>query len=258
MGSATLLRVTEQTGQRGEVETGTSSADDSRAATSQDEADEMAGPNEQSGDEGDAGSSTVASGSSADSADSSDASDSASSESTAGSGEGASSQDAGTSGSSSDSGSSGSGSGSSTATAQQQDQQQDQQQAQQPDQQAQEPQGEDAAPQGRRSRAPLNVGELLWKVAGVLATVVRIVGYVLAAVLVAFLVLTFVGVNTANGVAQLIGRVADVAVLSFRDLFLIADPAFATVVNFGLAAIFWVLVAEFGARLVRWLGARLS
>jgi hypothetical protein len=29
-------------------------------------------------------------------------------------------------------------------------------------------------------------------------------------------------------------------------------------VNYGLAAIFWILVAEFGARLVRWIGARLS
>ena len=72
------------------------------------------------------------------------------------------------------------------------------------------------------------------------------------------MVLTIVGVNTANGVARFIGGVADAAVLGFRDLFLLADPIFTYVVDYGLAAIFWVLVAEFGARLVRWLGARLS
>lgn len=250
--------MTEQTGQRGEVETGTSSADDSRAETSQDEADEMAGPNEQSGYEGDSGSSSDGSGSSGSSEDSGS---SGSSGSSGGSPEGASgssddsgstdsssAQDSGSSSSDSGSGSRSSGSGSSTATAQKQDRKQDQQDH-----------GEDGAgPQGRSTRTPLNIGELVWKVCNVLATVVRLVGYALAAVIVAFLVLTFVGVNTANGVAQVIGSIAEFAVLSFRDLFLIADPVFAAVVNYGLAAIFWVLVAEFGSRLVRWAGARLS
>ena len=86
----------------------------------------------------------------------------------------------------------------------------------------------------------------------------RVIGYVLAAVLLAAIVLTIVGVNVANGVARFIGGVADTAVLGFRDLFVLADPIFAYVVNYGLAAIFWILVAEFGARLVRWIGARLS
>jgi hypothetical protein len=96
----------------------------------------------------------------------------------------------------------------------------------------------------------------VWKVANVLATVVRIVGYAFAAVLVAYIVLALVGVNTSNGVAQVIGGIGDTVVLGFRDLFLLADPITTIMVGFGLAAVFWVLVAEFGSRLVRWLGAR--
>jgi hypothetical protein len=225
--------VAEQTGQRGEAETGTNSTD-TRTETSQDEADEMAGPGEQSGYEGDSGSSNESSGSSGDSGSSSDsaASDSSPSES---------------SGSSSDSGSS--------------DEQSSSQESGQQDRQGRQTQqggDEGEAPHGRERRSPLNLGETVWKVANVLATVVRIVGYAFAAVLVAYIVLALVGVNTSNGVAQVIGSIGDTVVLGFRDLFLLADPITTIMVGFGLAAVFWVLVAEFGSRLVRWLGARLA
>lgn len=116
----------------------------------------------------------------------------------------------------------------------------------------------DPAPRGRAERAPLDVGELVWKVATVLASVIRIVAYVIAVVLVAYVALTIVGVNPLNAVAQVVGGVANSTVLAFRDLFLIADPTFSVVVNYGLAAVFWALVAEFGSRIVRWLGARFS
>lgn len=117
---------------------------------------------------------------------------------------------------------------------------------------------ETSAPRGREEHAPLNVGELVWKVAKVVASVVRVVAYVIAIVLVAYVLLTLVGVNPLNAVAQVVGGVANATVLAFRDLFLVADPTFAVVVNYGLAAVFWVLVAEFGSRIVRWLGARFS
>lgn len=121
---------------------------------------------------------------------------------------------------------------------------------------AQMPQG--STPQGRAQRDPVDVGELVWRIARILASAVRVVAYVIAVVLVAYVVLTIVGVNPLNGVAQVIGGVADATVLAFRDLFVVADPTLAVVVNYGLAAVFWVLVAEFGSRLIRFLGARLS
>ncbi len=238
--------MTEQTGQRGEAETGTNSTD-TRTETSQDEADEMAGPDEQSGYEGDSGSSNGSSGDSGSSSDSG-SSDSGSSES--GSSESGSSESC-----SSESGSSDSGSDSGSS-----DEQSSSQEAGQQDQQQDQQQGGDGgeAPHGREGRSPINLGDTVWKVANVLATVVRIVGYVFAAVLVAYIVLALVGVNTSNGVAQVIGSIGDTVVLGFRDLFLLADPITTIMVGFGLAAVFWVLVAEFGSRLVRWLGARLA
>lgn len=116
----------------------------------------------------------------------------------------------------------------------------------------------DAAPRGREQRTPLNVGELVWKVTAVVASLVRVVAYVIAVVLVAYILLTIVGVNPLNAIAQVVGGVADATVLAFRDLFLVADPTFAVIVNYGLAAVFWVLVAEFGSRIIRWVGARFS
>ena len=117
---------------------------------------------------------------------------------------------------------------------------------------------QESSPQGRSQRAPVDVGEMIWKIATILASVVRVAAYVLAVVLVAFIVLTLVGVNPLNAVARVIGGVADTVVLAFRDLFLIADPSYAVVVNYGLAAVFWALVAEFGSRLIRWVAARLA
>jgi hypothetical protein len=141
----------------------------------------------------------------------------------------------------------------------QQSQQPSEQPSEQPTQRVEQPHGVDGhAPEGHRQRAPIDVGDLIWRIARILASAVRIVAYVLAVVLVAYIVLTLVGVNPQNGVARVIGGVADVAVLAFRDLFLIADPSFAVIVNYGLAAVFWLLVGEFGSRLIRYLGARLT
>jgi hypothetical protein len=267
---AIIPGVTEQAGQRGEVETGTNSTD-SRAETSQDEADELAGPDEQSGYEGDSGSS---SGSSSDSGSSdsgasggSSDSDSSSQQQSEGSEKQESEQDSGEQDSGEqdsgeqDSGTSGGSHGSQQG--QQQGQQEGQQQAQeqgrtQTQDRAQGAEGTMSAPHGREQRTPVDVGELVWKVASVLASVVRVVAYVLAAVLVAYIVLTIVGVNTANGVARVIGSVGNTAVGPFRDLFLLSDPLFTVIVDYGLAAVFWILVAEFGSRFIRWLGARLS
>lgn len=114
-------------------------------------------------------------------------------------------------------------------------------------------------PQGSEQRAPsVNLSEMVWKVGNVLATVVRVVALLFAIVLAAHIVLTLVGVNPANGVAQFVGGVANTVVLGFRDLFLPTDPTVFTVVNFGLAAVFWILVGEILSRLLRFVAARLA
>lgn len=113
-------------------------------------------------------------------------------------------------------------------------------------------------PQGRPTRSSVDIGEAMWKVANVVATIVRVIGYALTAVLLIFIVLTVVGVNPLNAIARIIGSIADVVVLSFRDLFLPADPLLGIVLNYGLAAVFWLLLGEFLARVIRFAAARLG
>lgn len=115
-----------------------------------------------------------------------------------------------------------------------------------------------AQPEGGRSRPPIDISDLVWRVGNIVATVVRVVALLCAVVLVADIILTLVGVNTSNVVARFVGGASGVVVLAFRDLFLLTDPSIAKVVNFGLAAVFWVLVGEFVSRLVRFVAARLA
>ena len=107
-------------------------------------------------------------------------------------------------------------------------------------------------------RRSLDASELIWRSSGVLATLVRIVTLVFAVVLVADIVLRVVGVNPTNGVAQFVSGFAEAVVLAFRDLFLPSDPTVALVLNYGLAAVFWVLVGGFLSSGVRWLAARVA
>ena len=117
---------------------------------------------------------------------------------------------------------------------------------------------EDAPPSGEQRRASVDVGELVWKVANILATVIRVVTLVFAVVLVAHIALVVVGVNPENGVAAFLRGFADTVVLGFRDLFLPADPTIALVVNYGVAAVFWVVVGGFLSAGVRFLAARIN
>lgn len=104
----------------------------------------------------------------------------------------------------------------------------------------------------------VDVAELVWKGANVLATVVRAVTLLFAAVLVIQIGLSIAAVNPANGFARFVRGFSDAVVLGFRDLFLPADPTVMLIVNFGVAAVFWVLVGVFVASGLRWVAARIS
>ena len=121
----------------------------------------------------------------------------------------------------------------------------------------------DAAPaddqKERRSRIrSLDVSELIWKGANVLATVVRVVTILFAAILVVQIVLSIAAVNPANGLTRFVRGFSDTVVLGFRDLFLPSDPTVMVIVNYGVAAVFWVLVGLFVSIALRWVAARIS
>ena len=89
-----------------------------------------------------------------------------------------------------------------------------------------------------------------------IADVVRWAGILAAVILVIHVILTAGEANPANGIARTIHNLADALSLGFKDLFNkpADDPKLRTLINYGLAAVFWLLVSSIASRLIRRLG----
>lgn len=92
------------------------------------------------------------------------------------------------------------------------------------------------------------------QVVGTVATVVRWIGLLCAIVLVVHVVLTVGSANPANGITTFFADLARPLALGFHDLFTPADPKLFVLVNYGIAAIFWLVVSGVLAKLIRRLG----
>ncbi|MGH3686963.1 MAG: hypothetical protein ACRDSM_18335 [Pseudonocardiaceae bacterium] len=102
------------------------------------------------------------------------------------------------------------------------------------------------------SRTPVRATRT--KITAVLATVIRIVGWLAALILVAHIVLTTGEANPANGITTFVASWADRLDLGFRDLFTLTDARLRVVVNYGLPALVWVVASYVVASLVRRVG----
>ena len=89
---------------------------------------------------------------------------------------------------------------------------------------------------------------------GVLATVVRWVGLVFALVLAVHVLLTVGEANPDNGITQFFAATADPLALAFKSLFTPENAQLRVLVNYGLAAMFWLIVSSVLSRLIRRLG----
>ncbi|WP_197321802.1 hypothetical protein [Saccharomonospora sp. NB11] len=87
-----------------------------------------------------------------------------------------------------------------------------------------------------------------------LAGLVRWVGLACATVLVLHVLFVVGEGNPDNGIVSFVADAADAVSLGFEDLFLPDDPKLTVLVNFGLAALFWLVVSSVGAKLVRRVG----
>lgn len=85
----------------------------------------------------------------------------------------------------------------------------------------------------------------------IVATVLRIIGYLIVAVLVVHILLTVFDANPANSFATWIKSTADTFSLGLTNLFLPKDPKVATAVNYGIAAVAWVIITQIVVGLVR-------
>lgn len=76
------------------------------------------------------------------------------------------------------------------------------------------------------------------------------IGALFALILVIYILMNLFNANPANGFFQFIKSLAVPLALFFPGLFNFANANLDAIVNYGLAAVFWIVVAGFIARLV--------
>lgn len=106
-------------------------------------------------------------------------------------------------------------------------------------------------PDGRQGRSN---AELRAQVVSAAAAVIRWIGLAFAIVLVVHIVLTVGGANPDNGITVFCRSFADTLVIGFRDLFRVDDAKGRVLVNYGIAALFWLVVSGIVVRIIRRLG----
>jgi hypothetical protein len=85
---------------------------------------------------------------------------------------------------------------------------------------------------------------------GTAARVIQLVGAVFALIEVIYILLILFGANGANAFVSFIRSLAEPLALFWPGLFPIDNPQLNVIVNYGLAAVFWVVVAGILARLL--------
>ena len=88
-------------------------------------------------------------------------------------------------------------------------------------------------------------------VVGVIAGVVRWIGLLCALVLVVHVLLTVGDANPDNGITRFFSTAADPLALAFKSLFTPDNAHLRVLVNYGLAALFWLIVSAVLSRLIR-------
>jgi hypothetical protein len=90
--------------------------------------------------------------------------------------------------------------------------------------------------------------------AGLLASIARWLGIIFAAFLVLDVIFVIGEANPGNAIVSFVKSWADSLSLGFKDLFTPKDPKLLVLVNYGIAAIFWLVLSSIVARLIRRVG----
>jgi len=94
----------------------------------------------------------------------------------------------------------------------------------------------------RRSHTGEDLRALTRKVLTVAASVIRILTVVFAAILVVHVVLSVAGANPSNGITIFFRDLASNLTLGIGDLFLPSSESLRIILNFGLAAVVWIVI----------------
>ncbi|WP_116051213.1 hypothetical protein [Amycolatopsis palatopharyngis] len=89
---------------------------------------------------------------------------------------------------------------------------------------------------------------------GLLASVVRWIGLVFAAILVLHVIFVIGDANPDNGIVSFVTSWSDSLSLGFNDLFTPDDEKLRVLINYGIAAIFWLIVSAVLAKIIRRVG----
>ncbi|MFC0429510.1 hypothetical protein [Kutzneria buriramensis] len=81
-------------------------------------------------------------------------------------------------------------------------------------------------------------------------TVVRVIGTIIAVILVAHILFGLLGANPNNPLVVFVAQWADVLAIWFRGLFATGSDALNVILNYGLAAVFWLVVTGLIARVL--------
>jgi hypothetical protein len=103
-------------------------------------------------------------------------------------------------------------------------------------------------------RAPVDWRRTGGRVASVVAAIVRWVGLIFAALLVIHVIFTVGSANPDNGIVSFVRSWADGLALGFSDLFTPSDEKLRVLVNYGIAALFWLVVSGILAKVIRRVG----
>jgi hypothetical protein len=103
-------------------------------------------------------------------------------------------------------------------------------------------------------RAPVDWRRTGGRVASAVASIVRWVGLIFAALLVIHVIFTVGSANPDNGIVSFVRSWADGLALGFSDLFTPSDEKLRVLVNYGIAALFWLVVSGILAKIIRRVG----
>lgn len=95
------------------------------------------------------------------------------------------------------------------------------------------------------------VGTTARRGAGFLASLLRIVGMVIVAILVVHILFTLLDANPANFLTEFVASWAAKFNLGLANLFTPAQPKLAVTLNYGVAAIVWLVITAVVVRLIR-------
>jgi hypothetical protein len=88
-------------------------------------------------------------------------------------------------------------------------------------------------------------------VVGAVASVVRWVGLAVVIILVLRVLLTVGGANPNNGITGFVTSWSNPLAWGFKDLFTPSDAKLRVLVNYGIAALFWLIVGSILTRIIR-------